>query len=287
MQVKRKQKFTMKTKLQILLAAFSIVFSMTMASAQQPTLTTMTSRNHIGGIDPTTGLPLPDIDPATGLPADGSPPFKDTTGRPTWIDPAWVDPNKVLSLVDFQGLPLSEVARNLREQFTNYFDVILPADGPGDPTMHNASLQLNNVRASEVFSAMNMQFELQGTPLRWELTANGMRPTVLLRYLPQLVSPAPPPPPQTRKVFYVGDMLDEFPGTNDAPKLDGISDIIGNAWDRTGIPGGKINDYPPGQLLIVSGTPDQVDLAEQTLRALKDKAVFEKTHRLVQPANSY
>ena len=283
MQVKRKQKFTMKTKLQILIAVFSILFSMAGASAQQSMLTTTTSLNHIGGIDPATGLPLPDIDPATGLPADGRPPFKDSNGTPTWIDPAWVDPNKVLPSVDFEELPLSEVANQMRKQFTNYFDIILPADGSFDPTARNASLRLNNVRASEVFSAMNMQFELQGTPLRWELTANGMRPTILLRYLPQLVPPAPPaplPPPQTRKVFYVGDLLGVFRGTDDDMRLLAIADTIDHAYDATGMQRGKVDVYNSGQLLIVSGTPDQVDLAEQTLRALKDKAVFfEKTHQ--------
>jgi hypothetical protein len=282
MQVKRKQKFTMKTKLQILIVAFFIIFSMTRASAQAM-------------INPTTGLPMPpppEIDTVTGLPADGSPPFKDSSGTPTWIDPTWVDPGKVLPSVDFKGFPLSEVANQMRKQFTNFFDIILPADGSVDPTAYNASLQLNNVRASEVFSAMNMQFELQRTPLRWELTANGMRPTVLLRYLPQLVPPkppAPPPPPQTRKVFYVGDMLDEFPGTqavsqgtvgaNDDGKLRSIADMIDNAYDATGVQRGKVDIYSPGQLLIVSGTPEQVDLAEQTLRALKEKAEFENSHK--------
>lgn len=270
MQVKRKQKFTMKTKLQILIAVFSILFSIALASAQQQPR-----------IDPATGLPLPpqpQIDPATGLPADGSPPFKGPDGTPTWIDPAWPDPGKVLPRIDYQGLPLSEVANQLRQRFTNAFDIILP-NGPegGDPTQINVDLQLQNVTATEIFNAMNLQFELDKSPFRWELTWNGNRPTAVIRDLPQL---GPSTPPQTRKVFYVGDLLGVFPGTNDDQRLDRIADTIAHAGDATGIQYGKIDIYSPGQLLIVSGTPDQVDLAEQTLRALKDKAAFfEKTHQ--------
>jgi hypothetical protein len=261
--------FTMKTKLPILISAFAIVFSLATASAQQP---------HI---DPNSGLPLPPppaIDPATGLPADGSPPFKDANGTPTWIDPAWSDPNELLLSVNYQSLPLAEVANQMREKFTNSFDIILPADGSVDPNQYFTSIQLNNVRASEVFSAMNLQFELQRTPVRWELTSNGSRQTVLLRYLPQLGPAPPPPPPINRKVFFVGDMLDDYAGTNDTIKLNDISVIIRSSWDKTGISqGSTVDEYPAGQLLIVSGTPDQVDLAEQTLRALKEKAAFENS----------
>jgi hypothetical protein len=97
------------------------------------------------------------------------------------------------------------------------------------------------------------------------------------RFIAQLVtacSPGATPPPQTRKVFYVGDMLDDYPGTNDASKLDSIASVIRD----TGGLSLSVKMYPPGQLLIVSGTPDQVDLAEQTLRALKEKADHERSH---------
>lgn len=279
MQVKRKDKCTMKTKLQIFITVLSIVFSMAKASAQQPV-----------PINPQTGLPEPvtQIDPATGLPADGSPPFKNTNGAATWIDPSWKDPDVVLPRIDFQNIPLTEVTRILQERFVSalkvdYFDIILPSAAPGfDPTQIDVQLELKNVKASEIFSAMNLQFALNGSPLRWELTLNGSRPTAILRILPQLAHPAPP---QIEKVFFVGDMLDQYPGTNDVEKLRKISDLVVRALGDAGIQVGKINNYPAGQLLIVSGTPDQVDLAEQTLRALKEKAEFEKTHTLAQPAN--
>jgi hypothetical protein len=284
----------MKTKLQILITVFSIALAMPRASAQQPV-----------PIDPQTGLPMPgsNIDPATGLPLDGSPPFKDKNGSATWIDPAWQDPEsfrlKVLPSVGLPQLPLSEVARYMREQFDNYFDVILPTAAAGiDPTQVNVELQLKNVTASEIFSAMNTQFELDRSPLRWELTFNGKRPTAILRYLPQLAPsapPLPPPPPEIRKVFYVGDILDDYPGADEAAKLASIeTNILSCAtgkgvvavWGGKPRSGVKIAEYPPGELLIVSGTADEVDLAEQTLLALKDKAAHDKTQPRPKPVNS-
>jgi hypothetical protein len=237
-------------------------------------------------VNPQTGLPevVPQIDPATGLPANGSPPFKDSTGTPTWIDPSWSGPTNVLSSVRLEQLPLTEVVRYLREQFKNSFDIILPgSSGSYDPSQTDVDLQLKDVTAAEIFSAMNLQFEIDKTPLRWELTLNGSRPTAMLRYLPQLVPPPPPPPPETRRVFYVGYLLDASPGTNEMAKLSDIANVIQATWDDTGMQRGKINLYPPGQLLIVSGNSDQVDLAEQTLIALKEKAASEKTHLLAQP----
>ncbi|HTV39716.1 MAG TPA: secretin N-terminal domain-containing protein [Candidatus Sulfotelmatobacter sp.] len=271
----------MKTKLQILVAVISIVFSMVKTSAQQPP----TPPTPPAAINPATGLPepVPNIDPRTGLPADGSPPFKDSNGATTWIDPAWTDSGKVVNSVEYPDIPLSEVARNLREQFTNYFDVIIPnpngVSGPTpgtlDPTQCSVNLQLKNVTATEILNAMNLQFQLDNKPVRWELTLNGSRPTAILRLVPQL---GPASPPQIRKAFFVGDMLDEYPGTNDMEKLGDISGKVNDAWDATGTSRGRVHIYPAGQLLIVSGTPDQVDLAEQILRALKEKADYETSH---------
>jgi hypothetical protein len=289
----------MKKELQILIAVLSIVLSMAEASAQQPPQPPQPPQAV--PIDPATGLPLPQpaaVDPTTGLPLDGSPPFKDTNGVPTWISPSWKDPDKVLDNADFRNLPLTEVARQLQEQIVqrtrrDYFDVIFPnnstmaVNNPGtglsivafDPTQIYVDLRLKNVKASEIFSAMNTQFELNRSPLRWELTLNGSRPTAILRIVWALGPQAPselPPPPQIRKVFFVGDMLDEYPGTNDVDKLGDISSKLNDAWEKTEIRGGKVQIYPAGQLLIVSGTPDQVDLAEQILHALKDKAAHDK-----------
>jgi hypothetical protein len=206
----------MKTKLQILvalIAVLSIAFSIEKASAQQPAPVP-------APIDPQTGLPEsgPNIDTATGLPADGSPPFKDSNGTATWIDPNWKDPNWALESVNFANLPLSEVARHLREQFKDNFDIIFPnttvvAAGTTmvDPTQIFVELELKNVKASEIFSAMNLQFELSKSPLRWELTLNGSRPTALLRNLSQLAPPAPPRRPKPGRFFMLATCLMTIP----------------------------------------------------------------------------
>ncbi|HEX3625125.1 MAG TPA: hypothetical protein VH280_06855 [Verrucomicrobiae bacterium] len=291
----------MKTKLQILIGAFAIVLSMAGASAQKGS-----PQPQPVPINPTTGLPeqIPVIDPATGLPSDGSPPFHppidpqtglplgDSNGSPTWIDPAWKDPAKILPSVGLPSLPLSEVARYMREQFNNAFDVILPGDSAGfDPTQIDIDLQLKNVKASEIFSAMNLQFELNKSPLRWELTVNGSRQVALLRNLPQLAPQPPPAPAPVRKVFYVGDLLDDFPGTNDESKLTSIANVVlscttgttgvKDVWGgKISTRGLKVSEYPPAQLLIVSGTADEVGFAEQTLRALKEKAGHDNVKKL-------
>src|SRR5580704_9811101 len=146
----------MKTKLQILTAIAFTIISIT-ASAQTP------------GINPATGLPSPpSIDPNTGLPFDGADgAFMDAKGQRTWIDTNWVDPDEMLPSLSYDNFPLTEVARNMRDRFTNDFDIILPTTGPCDPTAYNATLELKNVTASQVFRAMNMEFELENTPLRW------------------------------------------------------------------------------------------------------------------------
>src|SRR4051794_41033950 len=66
-------------------------------------------------IDPNTGLPLP---------SSGS-----------WKDPNWKDPDKVLGTVFYDGVPLGEVARELRKQFNDAFDVLIPNTwrDPGNP----------------------------------------------------------------------------------------------------------------------------------------------------------
>ena len=116
-------------------------------------------------------------------------------------------------------MPLSEVARHLRERFKDSFDVLANGNGDIDPSAVMIRLQLKNVTASEVFNAMNLVFENDRTPLRWELKLNGKRPTALLRVLAEPGRKNPPPaidpttglplPPQETKrgVYFVGNLL--------------------------------------------------------------------------------
>ena len=76
-----------------------------------------------------------------------------------------------------------------------------------DPDNYNVNLHLRNVTASEIFNAMNMEFEAEHTPLQWKLVMNGSRPTAVLHVVPEWISSTPPPPPTQRKVMYVGDLI--------------------------------------------------------------------------------
>src|SRR3954463_8305069 len=62
------------------------------------------------------GGAMPTIDPATGLPLPQTPP---------WKDPEWKDPDKRLEIA-YDGLPVGEVAKDLRKQFNDAFDIVIP-----------------------------------------------------------------------------------------------------------------------------------------------------------------
>lgn len=264
-------------------------------------------------LDPATGLPrpvsdgaqttrrstLPRIDPATGLP-QAAQPGASSAGRSTaltinpatdlaqampaedWKDPNWVEPGRVLGEVRYDGLPLGEVARNLRDQFTNAFDILLPSSwqNPGDPASAIdpqsvlINIELKNVTASEVFHAMNLVFEAQNTPVRWELRMNGNRPAALVRVLPALVpaSGAPPPAPEEsrRMVYFVGELLgDEKSG---GMTMDQVYKMVSEVFQMSyGNVKGVLQYHKEAQLLVVTGTTDQLEFVGQTLEALKEK----------------
>ena len=219
---------------------------------------------------PPAGLPTPTtIDPATGLPLA------------PWIDPNWKDPDKKLPAVVYDGLPLGEIAQHLRQEFKGQFDILIPNgwQEPRYPTLSfdpygiTVSMQLNNVSASEVFNAMNMKFEAENAPCRWELRLNGNRPTAMLRMLPQLLripDPEPPPPPRTRMVYFVGDLIsDEKPGGITMEQLvKTVSDVYKMSY---GEPKGVVQFHKDAQLIVVTGTSDQIGFVQQTLSALREK----------------
>jgi hypothetical protein len=247
------------------------------------------------------------IDPATGLPIAA--PVRE------WKSSDWKEPSKVLPEVNFDSLPVSEVVRYLREQFSNDFDIVIPStytpvnSSPATgqelvaPSGQIVKLQLRNVTASEIFHAMNLQFEAQNNPVQWQLMMNGNRPTALLRIVPELLPHAPPPPPAPeikRMVFFVGDLVGDEKTASMAKtmRMKSIVDTIARVWGESGLSGGhsiettfdtvsaafgrgsieQVQIYAPAQLLIVTGTPDAIELAQQTLKALKQKQDwFQKT----------
>jgi hypothetical protein len=258
----------MKFKLQIqTLAASLFVIALLATAAAQPVSKQAPSAHPAGGFPAPGGAPP--MDPATGLPLPPAP--------PKWIDENWSDPDIILTNVTYDGLPLNEVAKHLRDCFQGQFD-ILPMPGTygtdwGRETL--IQLQLKNVRASEVFNAMNLVFENDQTPLRWELKASG-HPLVLLRVLPEAAPKtdpfSQPKPTEThRMVYFVGNLIgDEKSG---GMTMDQIIKTISEIWPADlGKPEEVIQFHKDAQMLIVNGTRNQLDLIQQTLQALGRKA---------------
>ncbi len=216
------------------------------------------------------------MDPVTRLPQSQPIPWKDLN---------WKDPDIVLTNV-FYNVPLSEVVRHLQEEFKGYFDVLTPVnsvnpDWDADWQLIAIRLQLKNVTASEVFSAMNLVFENDRTPLRWELKMNGKRPTALLRVLaktgpknaPPVIDPTtglPMPPPEIKRgVYFVGNLLgDEKSGGMTMEQLvQTLSEVHQMSF---GSPDG-LQFHKPAQLVIVTGTDAEIEFIGNTLTALKQK----------------
>jgi hypothetical protein len=210
------------------------------------------------------------------------------TGRPEAVKaPQWEKINKVLSEVSFDNIPLSEVTKFLRDQFKNEFDVLLPASYPTSPIdpatglpgpMQDVAsvgvvLRLNNITVSEVFNAMNLSFEINKLPLLWDLTVNGSRPTAVLRILdlPKPEPPAMPPPQEAQKraVFYVGDLLGspEAGGLGFPQIHQTLVEVCLGAFRREP----RMAIHEAAQLLVVTGTGDELDLIREILVALKEK----------------
>ena len=241
--------------------------------------------------NPAVGLP-PVVDPTTGQPV--------AQGIPDWKDPNWKDPDIVLTNVSyFDGMPLTEVIRNIRDSFRGQFDILTPANwgnNPYTPPPVDAStgqilptvgsgqvdlaaipvtLELKNVTASELFNAMNLIFENDRTPLRWELRLNGKRQVALLRVLadpsPQVLSTARPAP-VIRRVYFVGDLIGD--DKNGGMTMDQIIATVQDVWKTTYNEPAALKFHKDAQLLIVSGTPDQITFVEDILNALKQKAAL-------------
>ena len=257
----------MKSKLylQSLAAIFFLTVSLGAAPAQK-------GPGASSAVDPNTGLPITMLQPA-----------------PQWMDPNWKDPDIVLTNVFYDGLPLSEVAHLLREGFKDSFDVLANGNSDFDSSAVIIRLQLKNVTASEVFNAMNLLFENDRAPLRWELKLNGKRPTALLRVLaepspknrplaifdPATGLPVPPPVPEPKRmVYFVGDLIGD--AKSGGMTMEQIVKTVEEIWDMTYHEPGVVQFHKDAQLLIVSGTPDQIAFVQQTLGALRVKVQLDR-----------
>jgi hypothetical protein len=219
-----------------------------------------------------------------------------------WIAPDWKDPAQVLPDVSLDGVPLTEIARMIRGWFKDSVEVIVPASWESPPLGANARvinfsldavsvhLHVKNVNAEELFNAMNLTFEAENSPVRWQLLMNGDRPLAVLRVLPALLpgveeaknegsstAPAAPPPEKKRMVFFVGDLVGE--GMNMEKLYRIVCDVYEKGYAGTGGPTAQndIKFHEDAQLLIVNSTPDRVDFVQNTLHALRDKARLDAT----------
>lgn len=283
----------MKTNslLQIAVATAALVLSLATTTAQPA------NRGAGSILDPRTGLPVTAPAPIAGLPGGpGAPAMIDpTTGLPLgpaperpWMDENWQDPKKSIEELNYDGLPLIEVAHDLEKQFTNSFDLLLPQAFEGtvpqpspnesrDLLQTQIFLRMKHVRASEVFNAMNLMFENNRTPLRWELRVTDRRQMALLRVLDRpLLSPgAAAPQPMVKRVYFVGELLgDGKSGGMTMPQvIDTVSSVYKMSYGKA--PTG-IQFHTDAQLLIFNGTVDQLNLIEQTLEGLKQKVELDR-----------
>jgi hypothetical protein len=195
--------------------------------------------------------------------------------------------------VSYDGLPANVVAEHLRTEFKEAFDVLIPSawaspDNPGrtlEPQSATIRVELKRVKASEVFHAMNLMFEAENAPYRWELKVNGTRPTAVLRVRPDLLPAGEPPPrvtPTTRMVYFVGDLLDD--GKSGGVTMERLVGTVSDVYQMSfGPPKGVLQFHKDAQLLIVTGTPDQISFVQQTLSALRGKFAADRRRHSMPP----
>ena len=202
---------------------------------------------------------------------------------------------------NYVGLPLEEVTHELQDRCKNQFDVLIPRDAvpvpqlgpdgtlvvaePIDLTALVINLRLKGVSVIEVFQAMNMQFELERKPFRWELVMNGHRPVAALHLLesePPSAAPAGSAQaqagPQTvsRSVIYVGNLLG--PKEAGGMKPEALSETLEETARQT-FPGSstrKIQFHPGAELFVLSGTDEEVRFMKDVLQALTEKANYQR-----------
>lgn len=199
----------------------------------------------------------------------------------SWKDNGWKDPDNRLAVVDYSGLPLGEIVKLLKEQFRDSFDILVPAGwtDPGDPSRsyqpdgEAITMQLRNVSASEIFNAMNLLFEAQMTPLRWQLVRNGSRQTALLQIVHELVAaPAHPPASEkpVRSIVFVGDLVNN--GKPGVMPIEQIVDTLKAVYKMSyGDQPVDIKYHEGAQLLVMTGDTEQMAYLRQALSALMQK----------------
>jgi ribosome biogenesis SPOUT family RNA methylase Rps3 len=113
--------------------------------------------------------------------------------------------------------------------------------------------------------------------VRWELKLNGKRPTAVLRPVPALwPAAAPQPPAETKRmIYFVGELLgDEKSGGMTMEQLvKTVSEVYEMSYGQARH---VIEFHKDAQLLVVTGTIDEIQFIQQTLSALKEKVQLER-----------
>jgi hypothetical protein len=182
---------------------------------------------------------------------------------------------------DQEGVPLDEFTRNMDNLFSNQFDIISPS-GDRDPNRITMKMRLKDVRAIEIFNAMNLYFEAQDIPAHWRLALNASRPTAILT----MKSPIPPrissALERKHTVFSIGDTLKVSSPANYKQAADKLTEALEAVLDdisdkpRRG-PNGEIRDGAPvikihaeAGILVFTGTTEETEVVHSTLEAMKD-----------------
>jgi hypothetical protein len=198
---------------------------------------------------------------------------------------AWLAIGPPQQDMEMDKAPLNQVAQGTAGAFDHQFDLILPPDEPERAI--TVQMRLKDVRAIEVFNAMNLYFQAQKIEARWSLTLNGTRPTAILTVLPPAKPPvAATPPAETEKiaptVFSIMEILSLNSEAGDKQPTDSLADAIAAVLDDTKKPGRAKVNTPGGPMLkmhaqagilVFSGTWEETELVRSTLAALKDAAI--------------
>jgi len=190
-------------------------------------------------------------------------------------------PDTVLPEVNYENMPLSGVVDSLQDSFKGGFDMILPSHVqvsgadmiPTNLLATPISLKLKNADAQEIFTAMNMYFDVNNVSLRWEMSANGSRPVAVLRLQEGAVTATSAP---KRMVFFVGDLLGD--GKNGGMTMDDVVRTVSEVYLTSfNQPADKvIQAHKEGQLIVVTGTDAEIGFVNQTLQALKQKVELQR-----------
>jgi hypothetical protein len=222
--------------------------------------------------------------------------------------------------VDFDNIPLGKVVKHLQDLYQDQFDVLIPNSIPAsesaavdpatglpvsveamDARSITVRMRLKNVTAPEVFQAMNMLLEMERTPVRWDLIMFSNRPVAVLRPV-EIVEPAPPPappsppgqrttgqagpasnPPVQRMVLYIGNLTGD--SGSGGMTLDSILKTLTAALEETFSPAhSKLQCHAAAELLIATGTPEEVGFVTEVLGALQQKVSADRERKAQSPA---